>query len=79
MVKVSSLVKDLVSNSYYKNCRLIVIDEKNNLVCSEMLNEILFKTYKLLKNYELISWRNDTIYICVVMSKRIVENEEFSA
>ena len=79
MVKVSSLVKDLVSNNYYKNCRLIVIDEKNNLVCSEMLNEILFKTYKLLKNYELISWRNDTIYICVVMAKRIVENVEFSA
>ena len=79
MVKVSSLVKDLVSNNYYKNCRLIVIDEKNNLVCSEMLNEILFKTYKLLKNYELISWRNDTIYICVVIAKRIVENEEFSA
>ena len=79
MVKVSSLVKDLVSNNYYKHCRLIVIDEKNNLVCSEMLDEILFKTYKLLKNYELISWRNDTIYICVVNAKRIVENEEFSA
>ena len=79
MVKVSSLVKDLVANNYYKNCRLIVIDEKNKLVCSEMLNEILFKTYKLLKNYELISWRNDTIYICVVMAKRIVENVEFSA
>ena len=79
MVKVSSLVKGLVENNYYKNCRLIVIDENNNLVCSEMLNEMLFKTYKLLKNYELISWRNDTIYICVVMAKRIVDNVEFSA
>ena len=45
-------------NKNYQDARLLVFED-NKLIVSEELQHILFKTYKELKNYEVISWTTD--------------------
>ena len=46
-------------NKDYENARVLVFDEKNNLIVSEMAKDLLHKTYKMLKDYVLIQWTTD--------------------
>ena len=55
---VSKILDDLMWTEEYKDAKLIVI-ENYNIIVSEDLRHILFKTYKLLKNYELVRWSTD--------------------
>ena len=81
MVKVSSLVESLTGDKNFNNCRLLVFNENNRLIVCEMVQHLLYKTYKMLKNYEIVSFttdnnaRQDTINVCVVFGKFINENE----
>ena len=86
MVKVSSLIDEFFSNNVYDNCRIIVIDEHYKIIFCDMLEHILFKTYKFLKNYELVSWSTDfkltgnvSTNVCVVFCKFINDNKRVSA
>ena len=91
MVKVSSLIKSLLEDENYKGCSFLVFDEKNKLIACERFENFLFKSYQMLKNYELVSWVTDyssvkgtnldngTIHSCVIFGKFINDSERFSA
>ena len=91
MVKVSSLIKSLLEDENYKGCSFLVFDENNKLIACERFENFLFKSYQMLKNYELVSWVTDyssykgtlldkgTINTCVIFGKLIIDNERVSA
>ena len=53
------MLEIILEDENYKNDRVLVFDENNNLIVSEELFHILFETYKMLKNYELVEWNTD--------------------
>ena len=91
MVKVSSLIKSLLEDENYQCCSVLVFDENNKLIACERFENFLFKSYQMLKNYELVSWVTDyssvkgtnldngTINTCVIFGKLITDNERVSA
>ena len=77
-VTASYAIERTINDEYYKNARVLVFDENNNLIVSEELVHILFKTYKMLNNYELIKWTtdyhindNEEINILIIFAKKI--------
>ena len=88
MVKVSSLIKSLLEDENYKGCSFLVFDENNKLIACERFENFLFKSYQMLKNYELVNWVTDyssvkgtnldkgTINSCVIFGKHIVTSVE---
>lgn len=91
MVKVSSLIKSLLEDENYKGCSFLVFDENNKLIACERFENFLFKSYQMLKNYELVSWVTDyssvkgttldngRINSCVIFGKFITYTERVSA
>ena len=91
MVKVSALIKSLLEDENYKGCSFLVFDQDNKLIACERFENFLFKTYQMLKSYELVSWTTDyasvkgsildkgTINTCVIFGKFINDNERVSA
>ena len=87
MVKVSALIKSLLEDENYKGCHFLVFNENNKLIACETFENFLFKTYQMLKDYQLISWVTDkvssldkgTINTCVIFGKFITETERVSA
>ena len=91
MVKVSALIKSLLEDENYKGCSFLVFDENNKLIACERFENFLFKSYQMLKNYELVSWVTDyssykgtnldngTINSCVIFGKFITDTERVSA
>ena len=87
MVKVSALIKSLLEDENYKGCHFLVFNENNKLIACETFENFLFKTYQILKDYQLISWVTDkvssldkgTINTCVIFGKFITDNERVSA
>lgn len=90
MAKVSALIKSLLEDENYKGCSFLVFDENNKLIACERFENFLFKSYQMLKNYELVSWVTDyssvkgtnldkgTIKTCVIFCKPIGIAEEFN-
>lgn len=77
-VTASYAIKRTINDAYYKNARVLVFDENNNLIVSEELVHILFKTYKMLENYELNKWTtdyqingNEEIKTLIIFAKKI--------
>ena len=77
-VTASYAIERTINDEYYKNARVLVFDENNNLIVSEKLVHILFKTYKMLNNYELIKWTtdyhingNEEINTLIIFAKKI--------
>ena len=77
-VTASYAIERTINDEYYKNARVLVFDENNNLIVSEELVHILFKTYKMLNNYELIKWTtdyhindNEEINTLIIFAKKI--------
>ena len=91
MAKVSALIKTLLESEDYKGCEFLIFNQDNRLIACETFENFLFKTYQMLKNYELVSWTTDyeslkgtildkgTIHSCVIFGKFINDNERFSA
>ena len=87
MVKVSALIKSLLEDENYKGCHFLVFNENNKLIACETFENFLFKTYQMLKDYQLISWVTDkassldkgTINTCVIFGKFITDTERVSA
>ena len=87
MVKVSALIKSLLEDEKYKGCHFLVFNENNKLIACETFENFLFKTYQMLKDYQLISWVTDkvssldkgTINTCVIFGKFITDSERVSA
>ena len=91
MVKVSALIKSLLEDENYKGCSFLVFNQDNKLIACERFENFTFKTYQMLKSYELVSWVTDyssvkdtifdkgTINSCVIFGKFINDNERFSA
>ena len=87
MVKVSALIKSLLDDENYKGCHFLVFNENNKLIACETFENFLFKTYQMLKDYQLISWVTDkvssldkgTINTCVIFGKFITDTERVSA
>ena len=91
MVKVSALIKSLLEDENYKGCSFLVFNQDNKLIACETFENFLFKTYQMLKSYELVSWTTDyasvkgsildkgTINTCVIFGKFINDNERVSA
>lgn len=91
MVKVSALIKSLLEDENYKGCHFLVFNENNKLIACETFDNFLFKTYQMLKDYQLISWVTDyscvkgtildkgTINTCVIFGKYNTDNERVSA
>ena len=91
MAKVSALIKSLLEDENYKGCSFLVFDQDNKLIACERFENFLFKTYQMLKSYELVSWTTDyasvkgsildkgTINTCVIFGKFINDNERVSA
>lgn len=85
MVKVSALIKSLLEDENYKGCHFLVFNENNKLIACETFENFLFKTYQMLKDYQLISWVTDkrssldkgTINTCVIFCKYIGPALEF--
>lgn len=77
-VTASYAIERTINDEYYKNARVLVFDENNNLIVSEELVHILFKTYKMLDNYELNKWTtdyqingNEEINTLIIFAKKI--------
>lgn len=77
-VTASYAIERTINDEYYKNARVLVFDENNNLIVSEELVHILFKTYKMLENYELNKWTtdyqingNEEINTLIIFAKKI--------
>ena len=77
-VTASYAIERTINDEYYKNARVLVFDENNNLIVSEELVHILFKTYKMLKDYELLKWTtdyqingNEEINTLIIFAKKI--------
>ena len=77
-VTASYAIERTINDEYYKNARVLVFDENNNLIVSESLVHILFKTYKMLNNYELNKWTtdyqindNEEINTLIIFAKKI--------
>lgn len=93
MVKVSALIKSLLEDEQnYKGCSFLVFNEDNKLIACERFENFLFKTYQMLKDYELVSWVTDyssfiktnlldkgPINSVVIFGKFINDNERVSA
>ena len=91
MVKVSALIKSLLEDENYKGCSFMIFNQDNKLIACERFENFLFKSYQMLKNYELVSWVTDyssvkgtildkgTINTCVIFGKFINDNETVSA
>ena len=91
MVKVSALIKSLLEDENYKGCSFLVFNQDNKLIACERFENFLFKSYQMLKNYELVSWVTDytsvkgtifnkgNINTCVIFGKFINDNEKVSA
>ena len=91
MAKVSALIKSLLEDENYKGCKFLVFNQDNKLIACERFENFLFKTYQMLKSYELVSWTTDyasvkgsildkgTINTCVIFGKFINDNERVSA
>ena len=91
MVKVSALIKSLLEDENYKGCSFMVFNQDNKLIACERFENFTFKTYQMLKSYELVSWVTDyssvkdtildkgTINTCVIFGKFINDNERVSA
>ena len=87
MAKVSALIKSLLEDENYKGCHFLVFNENNKLIACETFENFLFKTYQMLKDYQLISWVTDkassldkgTINTCVIFGKFITDSERVSA
>ena len=89
MAKVSALIKSLLEDENYKGCSFMIFSQDNKLIACETFENFLFKTYQMLKNYELVSWITDyvsvkgtildkgTINTCVIFGKYIGPAEEF--
>ena len=83
MAKVSALIKTLLEDENYKGCEFLIFNQDSKLIACEKFENFLFKTYQMLKNYELISWSNDyesvkgsildKINSCVILCKLIVK------
>lgn len=87
MVKVSALIKSLLVDENYKGCHFLVFNENNKLIACETFENFLFKTYQMLKDFQLTSWVTDksssldkgTINTCVIFGKFITDIERVSA
>ena len=91
MAKVSALIKSLLDDENYKGCEFLIFNQDNKLIACETFENFLFKTYQMLKNYELVSWTTDyesvkgsvldrgTINTCVIFGKFITDTERVSA
>ena len=87
MVKVGALIKSLLDDENYKGCHFLVFNENNKLIACETFENFLFKTYQMLKDYQLISWATakvsildkGTINTCVIFGKFITDTERVSA
>ena len=87
MVKVSALIKSLLEDENYKGCSFLIFNENNKLIVCERFENFLFKTYQMLKDYQLISWATakvsildkGTINTCVIFGKFITDTERVSA
>ena len=91
MVKVSALIKSLLEDENYNGCSFMVFNQDNKLIVCERFENFSFKTYQMLKNYELVSWVTDyssvkdtildkgSINTCVIFGKFINDNERVSA
>lgn len=89
MVKVSALIKSLLEDENYKGCSFLIFNEDNKLIICESFENFLFKTYRMLQDYELVSWVTDyssykgtsldkgTIHSCVIFCKHIAIAKEF--
>ena len=85
MAKVSALIKSLLEDENYKGCEFLIFNQDNKLIACETFKNFLFKTYQMLKNFELVSWTTDkgtvldkgTIHLCVIFCKYIGPAEEF--
>ena len=58
-LRVSKVLEIVIEDEDYKNARVLVFDESNKLIVSEELFHILFKTYQMLKSYEVVEWNTD--------------------
>ena len=91
MAKVSALIKSLLEDENYKGCSFLVFNQDNKLIACEKFENFLFKTYQMLKSYELVSWVTDyssvkgtsldkgTINTCVIFGKFISDSERVNA
>lgn len=91
MAKVSALIKSLLEDENYKGCSFLVFNEDNKLIACERFENFLFKSYQMLKDYELVSWVTDyssykgtlldkgPINTCVIFGKFITDNERVNA
>ena len=59
ILKASCLLKNLIDDDNFKNARLLVFDENYHLIVSEIFGQVLFQTYKVLHEYDLIRWVTD--------------------
>ena len=60
MAKVSALIESLVEDKNYNNCRLVVMNEQHEMIACEMLQHVLFQTYKTLKKLVMLNWKIST-------------------
>ena len=82
MAKVSALIKSLLEDDNYKGCSFMIFNQDNKLIACERFENFLFKTYQMLKCYELDCWTildKGTINTCVIFGKFINDNERVSA
>ena len=91
MVKVSALIKSLLEDENYKGCSFLVFNHDNKLIACVWFENFTFKTYQMLKRYELVYWVTDyssindtildkgTINTCVVFGAFINANDRVSA
>lgn len=82
IIQVSHAIYKTIDDEQYKNARVLIFDENNNLIVNEELEHILFKTYKMLNAYELTKWTtdyhingNEEINILIIFAKKILKGE----
>lgn len=77
-LKATYAIDHTIFDVHYRNARVLVFDENHNLIVNEKLVHMLFSTYKLLQNYELIEWatdycfkENERINTLIIFAKKI--------
>lgn len=77
-LKATYAIDHTIFDVHYRNARVLVFDENHNLITNEKLVHMLFSTYKLLQNYELIEWatdycfrENERINTLIIFAKKI--------
>ena len=86
MIKVNEFIIDMFDKvNTYDKCRLIVMDvDTDKALINVNFNNLLFKSYKVMKKYQLISYTSDLHYDIkngfncsnVIIWARKIEKEE---